>query len=395
MIWGVRSKVEARLEFVRRLQAGERMAALCREFEISRPTGYLWKNRHRKEGTVNALYDRTHRPYHCPNKIESRIEKRICKLRKKHGWGGRKLSNLLRNEGIDVPSVTVNRVIKRNNLLIPEECSRPALMRFARSHPNDLWQADFKGPMGRDAARCEPLSVIDDHSRFVLGLDAVTSKRHEEVQRTFQAIFEEYGVPEALLLDHGVPWWSTSHFLGFSTFSAWLMNQDIRLIFSGVNHPQTQGKVERFHRSLARSVRLRGTPARFCEWKPLLKDIRQEFNYIRPHEAMNMDTPSMHYVPSTKRFNPKPQAYEYPNGAVVIRLDNAGRGSYKDLRIFVSQALAGQHVCLVELQRSIVVFYRNTPVREVLSDGSSQIVCAPGTWSHRPFTGLRYVKSNP
>ena len=388
MSWSVRSKLEARLEFVRRLQAGAKMARLCREFEISRPTGYLWKRRYSEGGTVNSLYDRSHRPSHCPHKTEAELEELICELRGDYGWGGRKLSRILERKGLEVPVATINRIIKRNGLLVPEDCHAPAPRRFERDKPNELWQADFKGPMGRGEARCEPLSVIDDHSRFVVGLRAVRSKRGVDVKRAFREIFDEYGVPDSLLLDHGVPWWSTSHFLGFSSFSVWLMKQDLKLVFGGFYHPQTQGKVERFNLSLGCSVRTKGTPTTFAQWYPLLRKIRQEFNLIRPHESLGMDTPAEHYTPSSKPFNPTPRPVQYPSGSVVVRLDSLGRFRYRNLRFFVSAALAGEYVRLVDIESSLVVFYRNTPVREILRTGKSHVICPPGSWHHKPFTGL-------
>jgi transposase InsO family protein len=387
MPWSVKDKVKLRLEFVSRAQSGEKISRLCREFGISRPTGYLWINRYRECGSVNELFDRSHRPVISPNKIPSDLEEKICSLREKYGWGGRKLRCLLEREAIEASVTTINRVIKRNGLLAAEDCHRPAPLRFERSKPNELWQADFKGPMGKGNAQCEPLSVIDDHSRYVVGLVAVQSKQTPEVTKAFTRIFEENGVPEALLLDHGVPWWSTSHYLGFSRFSVWLMKQNLKLIFSAINHPQTQGKVERFHRSLALSVATKGTPRNFSQWKKLLHEIRREFNHIRPHEALDMRVPKSRYKLCRKPFNPKPAPFQYPERATVVRLDSTGQFRHKKLRGFVSQSLSGEYVMLQELESSIVVYYRNSMVREVSLSGKSSFISPKDAWRHIPPWG--------
>lgn len=372
MPWESKSKVEQRLEFVIRAESGEKVSKLSKEYGISRVTGYEWLRRYQKSGTIISLHDRSHRPIVSPQKIDNSIESQICKLRKKYGWGGKKLQVLLAEKGINVSVPTVNRVIKRNSLLVNEACHRPALKRFERSEPNQLWQSDFKGPMGRGDAKCEPLTFIDDHSRFVLGAIAVRTKQTEETCKAFIKIFEKYGVPEALLLDHGVPWWSVSHFLGFSKFSVWLMKQDLRIIFSGIRHPQTQGKIERFHKTLDHAVRHKGTPTDFSQWTSILPEVVKEYNFVRPHEALKMQTPAKHYRPSKKAYNPRPKSFEYSEQMKVFKIDSHGMFSLKGKRLFVSQALVGEYVGTNQLSQSLVVSYRNSIVREInLSSGES------------------------
>lgn len=365
MPWCVRGKVELRLEFVRRVvERGEPFARVCREYGVSRPTGYLWLRRYRETGRIQSLVDRSRRPNTSPNQTDSSVEERIVALREKYGWGADKLKVLLAREGIDVPRVTINRIIRRNGLLIAEDCSRPAVQRFEKEHPNEMWQVDLKGCMGRGDARCEPLSILDDCSRYAVGLFATRTSKLLPIQAAFQETFEKYGVPETLLMDHGVPWWSSSHVLGLTRLAVWLMKQDIKLKFSGYNHPQTQGKVERFHRTLAHAVRHKGTPTVFGKWSPLLSTIRQEYNHIRPHEALGMAVPASRYIASQKRYNSKPRPPQYPSNSIVLKTDQLGRLSYKKLRLFASEALAGEQVRIVELERTGLIFYRNTPIRE-------------------------------
>jgi transposase InsO family protein len=375
MPWCVRGKVELRLEFVKRVvEQGEPLARVCREYGVSRPTGYLWLRRYQETGRIQSLVDRSRRPNISPHQTDNQIEKRVVALREKYGWGADKLKVLLTQEGIEVPRVTINRIIRRNGLLIPEDCSRPAVQRFEKESPNEMWQVDLKGCMGRGNARCEPLSILDDCSRFVVGLFATRTSKLLPIQAAFQKTFEKYGVPEALLMDHGIPWWSSSHVLGLTRLAVWLMKQDIKLKFSGYNHPQTQGKVERFHRTLAHAVRHKGTPTVFAKWPRLLSTIKQEYNHIRPHEALGMSVPASKYVPSRKRYNPKPRPPQYPSGSVVMKADQLGRLSYRGLRLFASEALAGELIRIEELERTGLIFYRSTPIREfsLITGESSQ-----------------------
>lgn len=377
MPWNVRGTVELRLEFVKRvIVGGESISRLCEEYGVSRPTGYLWLKRYQETGKIQSLVDRSHRPNTCPSRTDERIEARVIALRNKYGWGADKLKVLLAKENLDVPRVTINRIIQRNGLLIEEDCSKPALKRFEKKNPNEMWQVDLKGCMGRGSARCEPLSILDDHSRFLVGLFPTRTSKLLPIKAAFQETFEKYGVPESLLMDHGVPWWGNAQVNGLTRLSVWLMKQDIKLKFSGYNHPQTQGKVERFHRTLAHAVRHKGTPIRFDKWSSLLATIKREYNHVRPHEALNMDVPASRYSSSAKLYNPAPKPPEYPSQSTVIRLDHLGRFRYKGLRLFASEALADELIRIEELERTAVIFYRNTPIREVsLATGrSSQFV---------------------
>jgi len=302
-------------------------------------------------------------------------------LRKKHGWGARKIHDVL---NLDVSVRTINRIIERNGLLIPEDCHRPALSRFERPNPNDLWQTDLKGVLGRGDARCEPLTILDDYSRFALGLFPASSCKLEPIQAAFQRTFQKYGVPQEMLMDHGIPWWTSAQYLGLTRLSVWLMKQDVKLIFCGFNHPQTQGKVERFHRTLAEAVRHYGTPKQFDEWSKLLSKIRRVYNNIRPHEALGMKTPASRYTPSKRAFNPRPKGPEYPANSHVVKVDTLGRFSFRNKRLFASEALSNEYVRLEQLEDSLVVFYRKSPIREIdLKTGQSF------PWQHLRKTAKR------
>ena len=252
---------EQRVEFVVRALGGrEPLSLLCREFGISRPTGYRWIERYRAAG-VAGIEERSRRPHESPTKTGAELETQVVALRKKYpDWGARKLAVLLARQGIGLPSSTIHRVLLRHGLVRDQHRHAPATTRFERDHPNELWQMDFKGPK-KWPKSSTALSVIDDHSRYVVALEATARPEGRLVQRHLIGAFEECGLPEAMLMDHGIPWWQAQSFAGATYLSLWLMRQGIALHFSGIRHPQTQGKVERFHGSMERALDCRGVPA--------------------------------------------------------------------------------------------------------------------------------------
>ena len=243
-----------------------------------------------------------------------------------------------------------------------EERRTPAVQRFERSQPNELWQMDFKGPKGWPQAM-GPLSVLDDHSRYLITLAANGSTHGEPVRQQLEEAFQRCGVPEAMLMDHGTPWWSMSSAWGKTHLSLWLMRQGIRLHWSGIRHPQTQGKVERFHGSLQRALERRGLPEQNRQdW---LDAYRWEHNHVRPHEALHMRTPASVWRPSPRRYDPQPPRWEYPEGAWVLKLDCQGKLEIKGKKWKVSRSLAGELVQVIRVEQRMMVFYCSTLIREL------------------------------
>jgi len=188
------------------LRGGEPLSRLCAEFGISRPTGYCWLARYR-EGGVAAIEERSRRPHESPTKTGAELETQVVALRKKYpDWGARKLAVLLARQGIGLPSSTIHRVLLRHGLVRDQDRHAPATTRFERDHPNELWQMDFKGPK-KWPKSSTALSVIDDHSRYVVALEATARPEGRLVQRHLIRAFEQCGLPEAMLMDHGIPWW--------------------------------------------------------------------------------------------------------------------------------------------------------------------------------------------
>ena len=225
----------------------------------------------------------------------------------------------------------------RHDLVLDREGRRQATGRFEREAPNELWQMDFKGQKGADAA-IGPLSVIDDHSRYLVALEQTGTTSGEAVRERLEGVFRHSGVPEAMLMDHGVPWWTASSSKGWTQLSLWLMRQGIRCCFSGIRHPQTQGKVERF---------------------------RQEYNHVRPHEALAMQTPASCWHPSSKAYDANPPEWDYGAGAELRKVNTLGQITINDTPWRVSVALRRQYVQIQRLDQRILVFYCKTLVREI------------------------------
>ena len=376
MAWRSVEVQEQRVRFVVAASRGEKsVSALCLEFGISRPTGHLWLQKYRAGG-VAAVAEGSRRPRSSPRRTAEPVEERIAALRgERPEWGARKLAVLLEREGLAVPPATVHRVLLRRGLVRPDDRRLPATGHFERELPNQLWQMDFKSPKGWDQP-VGPLSIIDDRSRYAITLFQTGSTRAEAVREQMEQAFTRCGLPQALLMDHGVPWWNRQAAGGWTKLSVWLMQQGIRLYFSGVRHPQTQGKVERFHGSLEKARRLRGLPEPGLR-QGWLDAFRQDYNHVRPHQALAMQTPASLWTPSPRRYDPNPPRWQYPADAEVRQLEKTGQLQLDGRRWQVAGPLAGEPVQLVRLAQRILIFYRNTLVRELDLAGQASTSVEP------------------
>ena len=363
MAWRAMDVEEQRVRFVVEASLGEKaLSCLCAEYGISRPTGHLWLARYRAGG-VAAIAERSRRPHRSPTRTSRDLEQRVIELRQCYpDWGARKLQVLLGRQGIELPLSTIHRILLRNRLVSEADRHSPAVKRFERERPNELWQMDFKGPKNWPQP-VGPLSVIDDHSRYLIALRATGRMDGELVKKHLEQAFRECGLPEAMLMDHGTPWWNWQSFSGRTHLSLWLMRQGIRLYWSGIRHPQTQGKVERFHGSLQRALDRRGGPAGDRqEW---LDAFRREHNYIRPHEALGMQTPGQLWQPSQRRYNPCPPSWDYPQGAWTLKVDCQGTIDIEGRRWRIGKTLAGERVHIQPIEQRYLVYYCATLVREL------------------------------
>src|SRR5579871_1976349 len=266
MPWRESSVAEERLLFVVLASRPERQfSQLCREFGISRQTGYCWLKRYQSGGAVD-MSERSRKPLHSPTRTPETIEQAVVELRQQRpDWGAPKIHGILREQqpGVQLTIRTVHRILHRHGLVREQERRPAAHRRFQREQPNQLWQMDFKGPAEfYRRSGVGPLSVLDDHSRYVLALRQLGNTQMSGVRATLEHTFEQCGVPEAMLMDHGTPWWNAQSPWGWSELTVWLMRQGIQLLFSGLGHPQTQGKVERMHGALQQAVHALHFPLR-------------------------------------------------------------------------------------------------------------------------------------
>jgi transposase InsO family protein len=298
--------------------------------------------------------------------VALKLEDAVIKLRRETGWGARKIRELLILEkDLRIPERTINRIIDRNGLITAEARIKPAIKRFQRDEPNQLWQMDFKGEYRDTTPFCFPLTLLDDHSRFSIGIYSLQGTKTELVDKSLIKAFETYGVPDAILTDHGSPWWSTHSEHGLTRLSINLIKQGIKLYYSGVGHPQTQGKIERFHRTLNQEVKHRGIPKSFQKWQSLFDEIRETYNTRRPHEALAMKVPASRYRPSKKQYTSDPKPWEYPSGSNVQTIDSAGCIRFKGQQRFISHALVGEKVRIDASEVDLIVSYRHMIIREV------------------------------
>jgi transposase InsO family protein len=364
MAWKTMDVREQRVRFVVAALRGERtLSSLCREFEISRPTGRLWLERYRAGG-VEGIAEKSRRPQRSPGQTASNLERRVIELRRQYpDWGARKLQRVLEQQEVRLTVSTVHRILLRHDLVPEEDRHTAASRRFERSEPNELWQMDFKGPKNWHQP-VGPLAILDDNSRYALALEALGTTQAGPVREQLVATFTECGLPQAMLMDHGVPWWSWAGPEAASTgLAVWMMKQGIRLLWSGIRHPQTQGKVERFNGSLQRALDKRGLGNKPPQqW---LNDYRWEHNHLRPHQALGMQTPASRWHPSARRYDPDPPRWQYPEGSWVLKVDSQGKVDIRDTKWRIGRALAGEWVQVLEVETRLQVYYCNTLMREL------------------------------
>lgn len=372
MAWKECRVEESRLEFVRLAAAeGANFSELCRRFGVSRKTGYKWTARFASPGAdAAALSDRSRRPKSSPGRMAALAETRVVELRALHrSWGGRKIAALLRRErlaavsgggppgtGVPTPAPvpspsSVTRALRRHGLIDPAESERRREpRRFERPEPNDLWQMDFKGhfPLG-DGTRCHPLTVLDDHSRYSVVLAACDNERGVTVRGHLTAAFKRYGLPRELLADNGSPWGASGWRIGnqWTVLTVWLLRLGVGVIHGRPGHPQTQGKEERFHRTLVDDLLRWGTIGDMAEAGRSLAEYRRTYNHVRPHEALaGMASPGMVYAVSPRAYPAELPEVRYGAGDVVCPVNANGRMTLRKRAYVMGKPFASQDLAL-------------------------------------------------
>ena len=343
------SIVSQREEFCRlALAPGANVRALCRRFGLGSPrTAYKWMERYRAEGT-SGLLDRSRRPHASPDRSSAELEARVLELRTKHPcWGGRKLRRLLEWEGVaPVPSAsTITEILRRHGRLDgPGAGERRDWIRFEHPEPNDLWQMDFKGHFPIATGRCHPLTLLDDHSRYALEIRACGDEREMTVRRHLERLFHRYGLPRRILADNGPPWGARDR--AMTRIGVWLLDLDIGLVHGRPWHPQTQGKEERFHRTLNAEV-IAGRSFPGLDETQLVLDVwREVYNTCRPHEAIGLEVPASRYRVSARKMPSVIKPPEYEAQDLVRYVSDTGCINFMNRRFWFSKAFARRSVAL-------------------------------------------------
>lgn len=363
MSWETKTVMEQREQFIKEVTEGnDTISALCRKHGISRKTGHKWINR-AAEGL--QLCNQSRRPHQQPSKTADDLEALIVQMRLSHPtWGGKTIRAALEAAGVEgLPSdKTCCNIIKRNGLVSPAESAKhTAFQRFEKHHCNEMWQTDFKGDfLLGNGVRCYPLTILDDHSRFSIRIEP--KEAATDVKTSFIAAFREYGLPNSVLSDNGAQFAGAHR--GLSTFERFLMDLDILPIHGRPIHPQTQGKIERFHQTFKQEA-LRTMPANMADAKSQFENWRWVYNELRPHHALGMKTPASIYQPSTRKYYvPKP--YVYDVGAKLSKVNNWGYLRFGPIQLFLSEAMADTHVEIRYGENdTFSIIYRNYTVATV------------------------------
>ncbi len=348
MPWREYSVMSQRHEFVTFALDNSNISQISRRYGISRKTAYKWIKRYIQEGE-EGLSDRSRRPHHSPMKTPPRLERAVLDVRKDHStWGGRKIrARLLAKEFDIVPAAsTITEILHRNGKVSPDESDKHRSWKsFEYEEPNELWQMDFKGHFPLRKGRCHPLTILDDHSRFSIGLRACSDEKRRTVHSELENLFSTYGLPDRMLFDNGSPWGTQGCGI-YTRLTVWLIRLGIRVIHSQSYHPQTLGKEERFHRTLKAELLtgrefydIEQSQASFDSW-------RECYNFERPHEALNMATPAERYKPSSKEMPESLPEIEYGPDDSVRKVQSNGKIYFHGRKFRVGKAFQGEPVAV-------------------------------------------------
>ena len=347
-------------------QQGANKGELCRRFGVSRRTGYKWLRRFESEGET-GLEERSRRPVHSPWKTDGSTEELVIAIRdERPSWGGRKIKHHLESlgeKGLPSPS-TITEILRRNGRLnaVPEV---KKWNRFECDRPMGLLQMDFKGDFKTSTGRCHPLTVLDDHSRYLLELGACGNEKGDIVKGRLKEVFRRYGLPCAIITDNGPPWGTAGFPLALTDLSLWLIRLGIELKRSRPYHPQTMGKIERMHRTLKAEVIQARQFRSLLECQRSFDEWRDDYNFTRPHEALGMATPADRFRISEVEFPATMPEIEYSPDDIIRKVSNIGQISFLGQRWRVGKALRGQPVAVREISDGIfdVVYVRQILLR--------------------------------
>jgi putative transposase len=348
MPWRAVSVMDQRREFVQlAMLEGVNRRELCKRFGVSADTGYRWLARYVAGDTALADYSR--RPHSSPRHCPPDLEAQVVAVRAAHpAWGARKIARCLQDAGIDAPAIsTVHEILRRQGRIQAPIGGAPATQRFEKEAPNLLWQMDFKGWVRlAGEARCHPLTIVDDHSRFAVCLAACANEQGSTVQSQLEIAFRRYGLPDAVFVDNGGPWGDGSG-ARWTRLGVWLLKLGVDVVHSRPYHPQSRGKNERFHRTLNEEVfrfelfrDLRQAQRGFDRWRVV-------YNFERPHEALDFAVPASRYRPSAHSMPTRLPQAEYDEHEIVRLVPKTkDYVSFNGRRWKVPQAFRGERVAI-------------------------------------------------
>jgi putative transposase len=357
MPWREMSPMEQRLEFVREYESELfTMTELAAQYGISRRTGYKWLERYDAEG-VDGLRDASRRPHESPQATDPELVGQLLAVRRRHPrWGAKKLLAVAarRDPAARWPSrSTVCTLLKQHGLVTPHRrrarvAPAPAAALASATHANELWTTDFKGEFRTgDGAYCYPLTLRDGWSRFVLRCDALAGRTYAATRRRFERAFAEYGLPDRIRSDNGGPFAGPG--LGrLSRLSVWWMRLGIVPERIALGHPEQNGSHEQFH-SVLKAATTRPPAATAIAQQRRFSRFCVEYNYERPHEALDDDVPGHRYHSSRRPLPPRLPALDYPGHFEVRRVSSIGQVSWRGAGLFLSEALAGEAVAFEEV----------------------------------------------
>lgn len=359
MPWKETSVMDERMKFVGCLLSGEKMARLCREFGISRVTGYKIWNRYQEQGT-SGLPNRSRAPHSHPNQLPFEVERMVVRLKQeKSNWGAPKIQELIskRYPDVKLPAIsTIHCVLDRHGLVNKKKrrkkfSSIAGYLSIPRE-PNDLWCTDFKGQFRMNNRRyCFPLTISDFKSRFVISCEALDSTSENPCYSVFEEAFKEFGLPKAIRSDNGVPFASGNSLWGLTKLSVWWIRMGIKIERIKPGNPQQNGRHERMHRTL--KLEATKPPAlNMLQQQEKFFNFIQEFNYERPHQALEMKCPGEVYEKSPRRYDGITDL-TYPGFDKSLLVTNCGRICINKSKIHLSNAFANQRIGLNEVDDNI------------------------------------------
>ena len=360
MPWKESCVMSERMKFLFRLEDGEKMSDLCREFGISRKTGYKILDRYRKRG-LDGVFDESRRPINNPNKTSESVESLILNLKSRHPtWGAGKLREYLLRKNSTVKFPSKNTF---HNILLKHDLVKTRRKRIYRAtgtnlrstkHPNDLWCADYKGEFRmKNNKYCYPLTITDHKSRYLLSCEGLESTKLGGAYSVFESVFEQYGLPLSIRTDNGVPFSCPTALLGLSKLSAWWLRLGIEIERIRPGNPQENGRHERMHLTLKQDL-LRTPSKNILKQQEVFDDFIYTFNHERPHEGLENETPASVYKSSPRKYTGVLPEVKYPDCEMIQVVRMNGKMSIKaNTYVHISESLIKQPIGIKEIDDKV------------------------------------------